>query len=158
MSNKERIGKSLDLLRQGLYPYVKQKMQADYGDEWVDNAGSYLRDYQKVKQELETILQEDTSALLTVIARDKVFKRKTGLSRPDLARVSELREIRNQWAHQATFSIEDTYRAIDTVLRLLKSIESAQVKAVEKQRQQVLRLLAQEQSGYDIDPVAVSPV
>ena len=149
VSNRERIGKALDFLRQGLYFYAEQKMQAVYGHTWMIKAVSHLRDYQKSKQQVDDIIREDVSALLMVVNRewDKVFK--SSLSQPDRALVNELLEVRNQWAHQSTFSTDDTYRAVDSVLRLLKSMSSSQVAEVEKQRQDVLRLLNQEQLRHE---------
>jgi len=38
---------------------------------------------------------------------------------------SELREVRNTWAHNGTFSDDDAYRALDTGERLLKLIGAA---------------------------------
>lgn len=157
VSNREQIGKALDSLRQGLYPYVEQKMEAVHGSTWITKATSHLRDFQKAKQQAADVIQEDISALLTVINRewDKVFK--GNLSQPDRALVNELLEVRNQWAHQSTFSTDDTYRAVDSVLRLLKSITSPQATDVEKQRQDVLRLLSQEQARHEIRSMPVSP-
>jgi len=47
---------------------------------------------------------------------------------------SELREVRNSWAHNGTFSDDDAYRALDTGERLLKlagaSAEADQVRAI----------------------------
>ena len=40
--------------------------------------------------------------------------------------VSELRDVRNRWAHQAPFSTDDTYRALDSTSRLLTSVSSPQ--------------------------------
>lgn len=157
LSNRERIGKALDCLRQGLYSYVEQKMQLVHGSTWMTKAVSHLRDHQKSKQQVDDIVREDVSALLTVVNKewDKVFK--SSLSQPDRALVTELIEVRNQWAHQTTFSTDDTYRAVDSVLRLLKSMSSSQVADVEKQRQDVLRLLTQEQARHEVRPIPVSP-
>jgi ribonuclease III len=85
VSNRERIGKALDFLRQGLYFYVEQKMQAVHGSTWMTKAASHLRDHQKSKQQVDDIIREDVSALLTVVNRewDKVFK--GSLSQPDRA-------------------------------------------------------------------------
>ncbi|GAA4286600.1 DUF499 domain-containing protein [Georgenia daeguensis] len=41
------------------------------------------------------------------------------------AYASELREVRNSWAHNGTFSDEDAYRALDTGERLLKLVGAA---------------------------------
>jgi ribonuclease-3 len=149
VSNHERIGKALDSLRQGLYLYVEQKMQAVYSSDWIAKASTYLREHQKSKRQADDILREDVSALLIVMNRewDKVFKDK--LSQPDRALVNELIEVRNQWAHHSTFSANDTYRAVDSIVRLLKSIAAPQAKDVEKQQQDVLRLLLQEQARQE---------
>lgn len=157
VSNRERIGKALDALCQGLYVYVEQKMQAIYGNTWLTRAASHLREHQKSKRQASDILPEDVSVLLTLVNRewDKVFK--NNLSQSERTLVNELIEVRNQWAHQSTFSTDDTYRAIDSVIRLLKSISAPQVEDVEKQRQDVLRLLSQEQARHEIRPLPVSP-
>jgi ribonuclease III len=156
VSNRERIGKALDSLRQGLYSYVEQKMQAIHGSTWMTKAASHLREHQKSKQQVDDIIREDVSALLTVVNREweKVFK--SSLSQPDRALVNELLEVRNQWAHQSTFSTDDTYRAVDSVLRLLKSMSAPQLADVEKQRQDVLRLLSQEQARHEVRTIPVS--
>jgi hypothetical protein len=59
VSNRERIGKALDSLRQGLYPYVEQKMEAVHGSTWTIKATSHLRDFQKAKQQAADTIQED---------------------------------------------------------------------------------------------------
>jgi ribonuclease-3 len=161
VSNHERIGKALDSLRQGLYPYFQQKMQAKYGSAWMTKAASHLRDHRKSKQPVDDVIYEDTYSLLKIVNKEweEVFKGKPDqpLGEPDRALVNELFEFRNQWAHQSTFSTDDTYRAVDSVLRLLKSISAPQVAEVEQQRQDVLRLLSQEQVRHEVRPVPVSP-
>ena len=156
VSNRERIGKALDSLRQGLYPYFEQKMQEVYDSTWTAKAISHLKEHQKSKQQADETIREDVAALLTVVIREweKVFK--GSLSQLDRAFVNELIDVRNQWAHQSTFSTDDTYRAVDSVLRLLKSTKAPQVAEVEEQRQDVLRLLSQEQVRYEVRPIPVS--
>ena len=41
-----------------------------------------------------------------------VFRDTLGFAERSL--VSELREVRNKWAHQETFSTDDAYRALDS--------------------------------------------
>ncbi len=149
INNKERIGKALEHLRQGLYEYVDQEMSSVYDKDWIKKIdNSYFKNQQKSKRKTDEIIREDVSVLLTIVNReDKVFK--NHLSQSDQALVKELIAVRNQWAHQSDFSTDDTYRAIDSVLRFLKSISAPQVEDVEKQRQDVLRLLAQEQVRHE---------
>ena len=40
----------------------------------------------------------------------------------DRSLVSELRDVRNKWAHQKAFSTDDAYRAIDSISRLLTAV------------------------------------
>jgi ribonuclease-3 len=148
-SNHERVGKSLTLLSQGLYPYVEQKMRAIYGNGWLAQAKSCLPQDSTLKRTVEEALQEDVSALLTVITRrwEKAFK--PHLSYTERAFTSELIDVRNQWAHGVRLSTEDTYRALDSMTRLLSAIGASEEKGVEKHRQEVLRLLLQEQSRQE---------
>jgi ribonuclease III len=114
VSNRDRIGKALDSLRQGLYPYLEQKMRGVHGSDWMTKAESHLQKHQKAQQLVDDIISEDISALLTIVNREweKVFK--IHLSQPDRNLVIELLEVRNQWAHKCTFSTDDTYRAVDS--------------------------------------------
>lgn len=76
-----------------------------------------------------------------------VFKKTLGHS--DRSLVSELRETRNDWAHGRNFSTDDTYRALDSIARLLSAISSPQADAVEKQKQELLRLRFEEQARWE---------
>lgn len=144
---REYIGKALEAVRQSLYPYLRQSMTEIYGNTWEERAVKHLQQFQRKTLAIEETdpLFEDVAAQLTVINREweKVFKQK--LSPADRALVNELLAIRNQWAHQATFSTDDTFRATDSALRLLKSLDASNVAEVQKQRQQIFFILAQEQ-------------
>jgi len=56
---------------------------------------------------------------------------------------SELREVRNEWAHNGTFTDDDAYRALDTGERLLKligaGVEADEVRGI---RQNLRRVTA----------------
>ncbi len=150
ISNHERVTKALNLLGQGLYPYVEQEMQAVHGDRWRTVATSHLPEHQTSKRNVADILREDVSAPLIVMSKqwDKVFKKNLGQAERTL--VSELINVRNQWAHQSSISIDDTYRALDRIAILLKAVSALeQAENVEKQKLEVLRILSQEQSRYE---------
>src|SRR5690606_21200988 len=60
--------------------------------------------------------------------------------------VSELREVRNQWAHNEQFGSSDAIRALDSMERLLGSVSAAeQAREVEQMRMDVMRLVFDEQ-------------
>ncbi len=146
ISNHERVGRALTLLGQGLYPYVEQQMRIIYGNAWLAQAKSCLSEDSTLKRTIEETLREDVSELLKVMTKrwEKVFKPK--LSYTERALASELIDVRHKWAHGGRFSNEDTYRALDSMTRLLSAIGATEEKAVAEQKQEVLRLLLQEQS------------
>jgi predicted AAA+ superfamily ATPase len=86
-----------------------------------------------------------------------VFSRALGPSERNY--VFELRDIRNRWAHQATFSTDDAYRALDTIHRLLLAVSAAgEAVEVDKIRQDLLRTRFSEQARQTQRRVAVAAV
>jgi len=143
--NYEQITKALRLLQQGLYPYTERQMQSIYKDAWLAKAEACLTRDNARRKPIVEVLREDVSILLVVISKEweKVFKK--FLSHTERALVSELIEVRNQWAHGTLFSTENTYRALDSMVRLLAAIGALEAEAIAKQRQEAFKLLSQEQ-------------
>ena len=140
ITNKERVGRGLDLLREGLYPFVEREMRDRYRDKWLVNASSSVPPDRTLRRDAAQILKEDVSALLVLMC-DKwhsVFKKNLGHAERSL--VSELRDTRNRWAHSGRFSTDDTYRALDSVDRLLSAISAPQADTVKQQKQELLGL------------------
>src|SRR5262249_36183318 len=101
----------------------------------------------------------DTASLLKIMWEqwNDVF-RKT-LSHAERSLVSELRDVRNKWAHQNSFSTDDTYRALDSVQRLLTAVAAADEAAeVDRQKQEVLRLRSGGQPRREQRKVATAPL
>ena len=88
----------------------------------------------------------DVAALLKLIweTRNDVFR--TVLGRAERNLVSELRDHRNNWAHQKPFSGDDAYRALDTTNRLLTAVSAPQAADVEKLKMELLRVRYDEQA------------
>src|SRR6185437_12206727 len=103
VSNHERVGKALDLLKAGLRPYFEREMRAAYGEKWLDEAASAFRDG-RLPRDAKGTVNWDTHALLSVMANSwhNVFGKKLGKAERNL--VEELRNTRNDWAHQKVFS------------------------------------------------------
>ena len=68
------------------------------------------------------------------------------LGRAERNFVSELRDHRNNWAHQRPFSGDDAYRALDTTNRLLTAVSAPQAADVEKLKMELLRVRYDEQA------------
>src|SRR5256885_7528522 len=158
ISNAERVGKALELLNQGLFPFMKRELKAFYGDTWFEQASANLREYQMPGKGIGDE-HWDTQALLLVMwdQWNTVFRNVLGQAERSL--VSELREVRNKWAHQEPFSTDDAYRALDSVQRLLASVSAAdQSTEVERQRQELLRIRFEDQARKEVRKAAVAPI
>jgi len=155
-TNHDRIGKALLLLQEGLTPFVTREMKAFYGPNWDSKAAETLnRGTGWRAQEKEINL--DAAALLLLLWEhwNDVFRQTLG--RAERSIVSELRDVRNDWAHQKPFTTDDTYRAMDSIVRLLTSVSAPEAREVERQKQELLRLRFEEQARHERRKAAVLP-
>ncbi|MFP5271999.1 Swt1 family HEPN domain-containing protein [Coleofasciculus sp.] len=157
ISNHERVGRALNLLRDGLYPFIEREMKANFGERWLSAASACLPDHYVARREVKDVLKEDVSALLMVMWEqwNNVFRNTLGRSERSI--VSELRDTRNDWAHTSTFSTDDAYRALDSMARLLCAISATEADQVEKQKQELLRVRFEGQARRETRRAAVAP-
>jgi predicted AAA+ superfamily ATPase len=144
-TNYERVGKALELLKDGLAPFVERELKAEYGKYWITSVtASWPHDLAWKGDADEPHL--DCSLLLRLMWEqwNQVFRKTLGQVERTL--VSELRDTRNAWAHQNAFSSDDTYRALDSTERLLMSISAPQASAIGKMKNEVLRIRFDEQA------------
>ena len=156
ISNYERVGKALDLLRAGLRPYFEREMRAAHGEKWLDEAANTFAGG-RLPRDAKGAVNWDTHALLSVMAGqwNSVFSKKLGKAERNL--VEELRATRNDWAHQKPFSTDDAYRALDSIHRLLSAISAEQAAEVERSKQELLRVRFDEQARTETRRLAVAP-
>jgi len=158
ISNAERVGKALELLNQGLFPFMKRELKASYGDTWFEQASANLREYQ-MPGKGDGDEHWDTQALLLVMWDQWNIVFRNVLGQAERSLVSELRDVRNKWAHQEPFSTDDTYRALDSIQRLLASVSAAdQATEVERQKQELLRIRFEDQARKEVRKAAVAPI
>ena len=50
ITNKERVGRALDTLREGLYPFVEREMRSAYNKYWEKHALSHLYEDRNLKR------------------------------------------------------------------------------------------------------------
>src|SRR4029077_13363752 len=114
-----------------------------YKDRALGEARRYFGDDRKLAD--KGIGEWDTAGLLKLMweAWNDVFRRILGQAERSL--VSELRDLRNKWAHQESFSSDDAYRALDSASRLLIAISAPQSAEIEKMKMELLRLRFDEQ-------------
>src|SRR5215217_2958250 len=132
-SNRDRVNKGMDLLRDGLAVPVSALHQGRLGSNWWEV-------YRPVGNQATSPSELDVQALLKAM-RDNwrdVFDASLGNSGRNL--VFELLDQRNKWAHQNAFSVDDTERTLDSIARLLRAVSaSEQADLVERERQIVRR-------------------
>ena len=154
LTNYERVGKALELLKKGLQPYVERELKLFYGDEWLNVMQRVMPDGgQKGLKD-----GPDVQKLLAVMWDEwkNVFSRTLGHTERSI--VSELRETRNRWAHQDAFSSNDAHRALDSVARLLTAVSASEEAAeVEKMRMDLLRVQFEEQRRSEMRKASFQP-
>jgi predicted AAA+ superfamily ATPase len=143
VTNHERVGKALELLKSGLGPFIQREFLSLYKEHAVIEVRGIIDDDRFDMD--RPMAQWDVAVLLKIMwaSWNTVFRLTLGHSERSL--VSELRDIRNKWAHQETFSSDDTYRALDSISRLLAAVSAPEADAVEKMKMELLRLRFDEQ-------------
>ncbi len=143
ISNRDRVGRALDQLRDGLLPYISTELYTNVGTNWQDQLPPQAKNLQDV-------------AVLLGLFMDHwqgVFKKK--LSQSDRAYVSELKEARNKWAHSEPISSDDADRYLDTAARLCRNIAAPEpAEAIrllrEELQQQVFNDRARNRTRYQV--------
>jgi hypothetical protein len=145
ITNHERVGKALELLKTGLGPFVEREIKAAIAAKTLSMA--------KVKGFVDdpilankSIGEWDAAALLKLMWEtwNEVFRKTLGFAERSL--VSEVRDWRNKWAHQEPFSSDDAYRALDSAGRLLMAVSAPQSDEIEKVKTELLRVRFDEQA------------
>ncbi|MDE0344143.1 MAG: Swt1 family HEPN domain-containing protein [Deltaproteobacteria bacterium] len=141
-TNRERVGKALDLLRDGLAPYAEREIRAKSRRVSIERIRRYNEDPRLAGK---PISDWDVSGLLRLMTEtwNEVFRDTLGHTGRSL--VSELRDWRNKWAHQERLSSEDADRAMDSCERLLTAVSAPQATVVGRMKMELRRLVFDEQ-------------
>ncbi len=132
-TNREQVGKALELARDGLRPFVERCFRRSPGG--LDQVAARLRDteYEANEEPLS-----DIAALVRLMLTSQTWFE---VFQPNLKRtvraevrslVGELGSVRNRWAHQEAFTDDDAERALDTVRRLLRAINANEMRQAEE--------------------------
>lgn len=156
VTNHERVGKALTLLSEGLASFVARECKAKYGDNWVQ---AVSRMDPAPGAPGKRISPTDAQFLLKVMWDEWQSVFRNVLGQTDRTYVSELRDVRNRWAHQDKFSTDDAERSLDTMRRLLLAVSAADAaNEVDKMRQDLLRQRFAEQARQSQRKAAVAPI
>ena len=155
-TNHERVGKALAVLSEGLAPFVARECQAKYGEGWVQSVTRWTR---LSSGPARKVSPTDAQFLLKVVWDEWQSVFRNVLGQTDRTYVSELRDVRNRWAHQDAFSTDDAERALDTMRRLLLAVSASEAAIeLDKMRHELLRLRFAEQARQTQRKSAVAAV
>src|SRR4051794_35989903 len=114
VSNRDRGGRAFETLAEGLGPYLQRRLG-------------------------KSAPGKDPSAQLRAMADSWDSDFRAELTRADRNIVFELRDSRNRWAHNESFSIDDAYRVLDSVERLLTAVDAREARAVGQAKEELMR-------------------
>ena len=145
ITNQERVGKALELLKDGLGPFVEREVQDKIkaGRVHMDTIRRFVDDPHLTDKPID---RWDVAALLKLMWEtwNDVFR--TVLGRAERSLVNEIRDQRNKWAHQNSFSSDDADRTLDSVARLLTAVSASQADEVNRMKMELRRLIFEEQA------------
>ena len=145
ITNQERVGKALELLKAGLGPFVEREVQDKIkaGGVHMDTVRRFVDDPHLTDKPID---QWDVAALLKLMWEtwNDVFRNVLG--RAERSLVSEIRDQRNKWAHQDSFSSDDADRTLDSIARLLTAVSASQADEVNRMKMELRRLIFEEQA------------
>ena len=143
LTNHDRIGKAMELLKHGLSPFVERELTNVFKDKALAEAQRFVTSARL--DPTRPFAEWDAAVLLHLMwgAWNDVFRLTLGQTERTL--VSELRGARNKWAHQEPFSTDDAYRALDSATRLLAAVSAKEADQVEKIKMELLRRRFDEQ-------------
>lgn len=122
LNNRGRINRAFELLQEGLHDFVDEVMTRYFHtSDWPERMAA--QDAQRYGRERRRLEKNDPQVQLRAITEyGREFSRE--LSRGQQSLASELRDTRNEWAHGGAFNSDDTGRALDTIERLLRAVNS----------------------------------
>ncbi|MBU1342385.1 MAG: DUF499 domain-containing protein [Proteobacteria bacterium] len=143
ITNHERVGKALELLKTGLGPFAQREFKNSYKDRADEEIHKIVAD-DRINAD-KPMAQWDVAVLLKLMwdSWNTVFRLTLGHTERSL--VSELRDCRNKWAHQEAFTGDNTYRVLDSASRLLTAVSAPEANEIEKMKMELLRLRFDEQ-------------
>ena len=145
ITNHERVGKALDLLKAGLGPFIDREVRSAIQEHRFD-VTTLRRFVDDPRWSDRPVTEWDVAGLLKLMWEtwNEVFRQILGPAERSF--VGELRGYRNRWAHQEPFSGDDAYRALDTANRLLAAVSAPQAAEVDRLKMELLRVRFDEQT------------
>ncbi len=132
VTNSQRVQHAMQLLAQGLAPFVDARLTKRVGADWAQAVGDGRGAPANAKADAQFLLKA-----MIRFWRDGLDE---SLGHSGRSWVGELLDIRNRWAHNEAFTTQQTLRALDTAHLLLDAVSAPeQASQVDKMRQELQR-------------------
>jgi predicted AAA+ superfamily ATPase len=143
MTNQERVGKAMELLKAGLASFVDREMKTVYQDKATAQAALFMGEDRLLAK--KPVAEWDAAGLLKLMweSWNDVFRNTLGHAERSL--VSEIRDHRNKWAHQEIISSDDADRALDSMARLLTAVSAPEAEEIGKMKMELRRVIFDQQ-------------
>lgn len=161
-SNRDRIGRMFELLAPALDEFITRSVASalNKGTDWTvfvqlkdESKGIDGKEYSRLDPQVQLrMLTENIPAGL----RKGWYPFDDAIGRVGQGYTKELREYRNDWAHNKPFSDDDAYRCLDTAERLLVLVGAAPVADEVKSIRLGLRRLSAEKDDRKVLMSAVA--
>ncbi len=137
ITNQDRVGKAMELLRAGLAPFAEREFRSIHKAQADDAARRYSSDDRTAAR--KPLADWDVAALLKLMweAWNDIFGKTLG--RAERSLLQELRDCHNKWAHQESFTSDDADRTLDSMARLLAAVSAPQADEVNKMKLELRR-------------------
>ena len=122
INNRDRIGKALDLLSEGLVDPVDDVMTQVFRTKEWNRVWAQREAERHGSQPLEMSKTDVQTQLRAITEFGREFNGL--LARSQQAYASELREVRKKWAHMEPFTSDETIRALSTIELLLNAVDA----------------------------------
>lgn len=139
VSNRDRVGKMFEVIAPAVDDYISSVIGAvdpSAGANWVQLVAAKDGHEGKVYDPLDPQVQLRmlTESSITTNVKPRWYPFSDTVGRVGEAFATELKNARNTWAHNGSFTDDDAYRALDTAERLMtllgKPSEADQVKSI----------------------------
>ncbi len=120
-SYNDMISHALAVLAENVGPDLEGRLREAYGPDWKARLQSGFRDQRRFER-ADGKIDWDAHLILTAMWDHWKILLRGKLGHIERSLVSELREFRNQWAHQKTLTFDDAYRVLDSIERLLRAM------------------------------------
>lgn len=139
LTDKERVGRALDLLKIALGRFIDGEFQRCFNEQGHSRAQQFMRERRFHKPSDESTIEQpltewDVAALVPLMdaSWNEVFRPKLGKAGKIFrSRVLEINEIRHQWAHQSSIPKLEADHAVVAVLLVLKSMAAPEATQAE---------------------------